>query len=73
LSFYAGHLDVETADRTLNIGLQHAAQWMISRIEAMVRAEMRLRKVKRWAWSESFLSDFLSLRELDLLRTRAVE
>jgi hypothetical protein len=51
----------------LDISIQHAGLWVQRRIDWMLEQKFRLTKTGSWNWSESFLSDFLAMKQYGLL------
>ena len=66
LAFYEGSHTISQNGNVLDIGMHYTGIWIQRRIDQM--NELRLTKTGSWNWSESFLSDLLAMRALNLLK-----
>lgn len=69
LAFFDRQDTIQRNGNALDISIRYAGLWIQRRIDWMLEMEqnIRLTKTGSWNWSESFLSDFLALRQHGLL------
>lgn len=69
IAFFEGAHTIQQQGETLDISMRYAGLWIQRRIDWMLAPEqnIRLTKTGSWNWSESFLSDFLAMRQYGLL------
>jgi len=69
LAFFDGAHTIQRNGHALDIGMRYAGLWIQRRIDWMLEPEqnLKLTKTGSWNWSESFLADFLALRQFGLL------
>lgn len=69
LAFFDGPHAIQKNGNALDIGMRYTGLWIQRRIDWMLEPEQKFRLTKTGSWnlSESFLSDFLALRQYGLL------